>query len=338
MIIKEVKLKKSFFFEDEIIVITNKDRISFKAEWSKDLVEKLDKSLKDFRIDSVNDFEKLNNALKFLDQEKYIVFEKALVNGIKSAWRFFNPAARQVPRPIHVVFRKNSGIREFVVFSLNTKSFGVALDTNKHIIDYLAKKIKNLEYLREEEILMFVKEAIDKEHEVVDFELRIGVVFDNYKDGEYFYGKKNLSEEEQYKFVSKLIDKYNVVYIENPFSENNLELYKKLSDSYKKKCLICMNSKINEYSKGINKKAFNTVVAKPINIPNFKTDIDFYKEHRINVIVDGDSSIIDAAVGLGVPLVKLYDNKKGLDAVKKLNSVAQEIIRSRIATETKLEV
>ncbi len=338
MIIKEVKLKKSFFFDDEVVILTDTVKISFIAEWDRSLVDKINNSLKNFKLESVNDFEKLNNALKFLDQNKYLIFEKNLINGIKSSWRFFDPAARQVPRPINVVYRKNLGIKEFVVFSLNTKSFGVAIETNRRVTDYLTKKIKDVEHLREEEILMLIKEAIDKEHSLVDFELRIGVVFDNHKDGKYFYREKEFNEDEQYKFVSKLIDKYNVVYVENPFSESNLELYKKLSEAYRKKCLICMNSKINEYSSGINKKAFNTVVAKFTNVSSFKADVDFYKDHRINVVVDADFSIMDVAVCLGVPLVKLYDYKKSFDTVKKLNNISEEIVRSRVVSETSLKI
>ena len=124
MIIKEIKLNKKFFFIDEILILTDTDKISLKAEWDQDLVNKINSIVKDFKIESANDFSRLSRALeKVLDHDKYAILENSIFNNIKYGWRFFDPALRQVPRPMNVVLKKNRGIKEFVVFSLNTKDF-----------------------------------------------------------------------------------------------------------------------------------------------------------------------------------------------------------------------
>ncbi len=329
MIIQNVKLNKRLFFSDRVVITTDKNKISFEAEWDDSFVNEIDKKLKNFKIESGNDFITLREKLKELNEEKYFLIENAIFKSIKNPWRFFNSAAFQVPRPVSVVYKKDTGIREYMVFSLNAKNFLVALDANRHVADRLKKKLENSENPDEKDILIAVKEAADEEHGLIDFELRLGVVFDNYKNGKYIYSGKSLSPEEQLDFVSNLVEKYNLVYAENPFFEGDLKMYKKLTDRFRKKGIICMNSKINDYTKGADKKAFNGAVLKFENLASMKMDADNLREEKINIIVDGAEDAMDAAVGLGIPLVKITDNKKGNDAADRLNRISEEILKFR---------
>ncbi len=314
------------FFKEEVVIVTNDGKISLKETWDQYLVKKINEKLKGFKIESGNDFTRLKEALTDFGNDKYSAIEMALVNHIKNFWRFFNPGAVQVPRPMSIVFRKDIGIKEFVVFSLNAKNFEGALNANRSISDYLAKKIKDQEEMKEENILMLIKEAIDREHELADFELRIGVVFNNYSNGKYNYTKGSLDNNKQFDFVSKLIEKYDVCYVENPFREDDLDSYKKLLDKYSKKCLVCINSKINEYTESVKKKAVNIVFAKFEDVPSFKAELDFFKDNKIHTVVEGVRDIMDIVVGLGIPLVKLTDDDKGNFAAKRLVEIADEII------------
>ena len=199
MIINEVKLSRGFFFlKEDVVILTSNGKISLNENWDENFINKLNKKLKGFKIESSDDFTKLKNTLKDIGENKYSIIEKALMKSIDKFWRFFNPAAAQVPRPMSIVLKKNNGIKEFVVFSLNTKSFDGALNANRAVADYLAKKIKDPEQLKQEEILMTVKEAIDKEHDLVDFELRMGVVFNNYNKGKYEYAGGSIDVDKQY--------------------------------------------------------------------------------------------------------------------------------------------
>lgn len=314
MIINEIKLTSGLLFlKKEVVLLTDQGKISLDVVWDEKEVGKLNEKLKGFSIESADDFDKLK---EIFGDEKYKVVEKVLLKSIKKLWRFFDPAAVQIPRPVSVVYSKEKGIKEFVVFSLNAKSFDIALNSNLRITDYLDKKIKDDDNLREEDILMFIREAIDKEHEVVDFEIRVGVVFDKYND-------------KQFEFVSKLIDNYGIVYVENPFDEGDFKNYKKLTKKYGTKCLICMNSKINEYTKGVDKLAFNTLVAKFVDVSSFRTDISFFKDNKMNIVVEGDVDLMNVFIGLGIPLVKLRDDSLSRGASKKIVSIGKEIFEDK---------
>ncbi len=329
MIIQNIKLKKRLFFSDRVLIITDKKKIYFDAEWDENLVNEIDKRLKNFKFENGNDFINLRRKLKDLNDERYSLLEDALFRSVKFSWSFFNPNAVQVPRPLSVVYRKDKGIKEFMAFSLNAKNFLVALDANRHVADRVKKKIHNTDLEDEKEVLLAVKEAIDEEHSLVDFEIRMGVAFDNYKKGKYIYSEKSISTKEQIEFVSNLIENYNLVYVENPFFEGDIKSYKELSDKFRKRGLICMNSKINDYTKGINKKAFNCAVLKFENIFSFKRDADSFKDAGLNIVAEGLEEAMDPAVGLSLPLVRLTDNKKGNAAAERLNRISEEIIKLR---------
>jgi len=329
MIIKNVELNRRLFFSDRVLINTDKKRISFEAEWSENLVNEISRKISNFRIESGNDFVMLRRILGNIDEKKYFVIENAIFKSIENQWRFFNPSAFQVPRPLSVVYKKNKGISEYIVFSLNAKNFLVALDANRHVADKLRKKLENAENPDEKDVLITLKEAADEEHGLIDFELRFGVTFNNYRNGKYVYNGKSLSSEEQFDFVCSLIEKYNLVYIENPFFEGDIKLYKKLTDRFRKKGIICMNSKINDYTKGLNKRAFNGAVLKFENLANMKNDAENFTDGKINIIVEGADDAMDAAVGLGIPLVKITDDKTGNAAADRLNRISEEILKFR---------
>ncbi len=325
MIIKEIKLHERLFFGDEIVVVTDKDKFSFKAEWDENFVKKLNEKLNGFRLQSSKDFNSLREKLKNLDEGKYLILESAIARNIKNLWHYFNPSPNKVPRPMSIVLRKSKGIREFVVFSLNAKTFLGALEANRHVADRLKKQIKNLDNMKEEDILMALKEAVDKEHEIIDFELRIGVVFNNYEKGRYVYRDKTLTEKEQCDFVSRLIKGYGVVYVENPFSEDGLETYKHLAGLHRKSCLICMNPGAG-YETKIDKKYLNTAFVRFRTLAAFNSDVDYLKGKNFNIITDGRLDTMDAAFGLGIPLVKLQDDSLGDEAARRLANISEEII------------
>ena len=325
MIINSVKLNKKLLFSDEVQIFTDTDKILIKEEWNENLVNELNKKLQNFKIKNADDFVELKKKLRELKEENYSALENAIFSNIKSPWKFFNSEAKQVPRPMAVVCTKNKGIKEFLIFSLNARNFVIALEANRHVADNVAKMLSKTKNSSEEDILITIKEAIDKEHELVDFEIRIGAVFDNYENGKYVYENKNLTEEEQYKYVSKLIDKYSLVYAENPFHTENLKSYEKLAENYRKKCMICIN---NENIKA-EKKYFNTAIIKSKDIATLKASADYLKEKKFNIVYSGNSGFVDAVVGLNIQLIKISDDKEGNEAVRRLNMIAQEILSNQ---------
>lgn len=329
MIIKEVKLEQRLFFSDKVVVLTDRGKIFFPAEgWEEKEIKNLNSLLNDFRIENVDDLAAMRRKLKSLSNEKYLIIEGALLNQFESVWKFINQSAVQVPRPMSIVF-SNSAM-EFVVLSLNAKNFSVALNSNRHIIDKVSKRTEKLSNVVEKDILIAIKEAVDEEHALVDFEIRLGVVFNNCKNNKYIYGDRALNKEEQFDFVSKLISKYDLVYVENPFSEEDFEMYKKLADKFRKKSLICINSSDETYSRSAEKKAFNCAVARFSSVAGLSSNVNFFREKKLNIVAEGREDAVEAAVGLGIPIVKLTDDKTGNSAANKLNRISEQILASRL--------
>ena len=145
MIIKEIKSSRNFlFFSRKIQIVTDKDKIIINREWDQEVIESLNESLKNFKLESAEDFLKLREKLKHLNEEKYKDVETGIISGIKMFWKFFNPGAVQVPRPIVTVLSKEKGIREFVVFSLNSNNFDDVVNAGLKIRDYAALNEKLL--------------------------------------------------------------------------------------------------------------------------------------------------------------------------------------------------
>ena len=72
MIIKEVKLSSGFLFmKENFMIITNEGKINLDEKFDSKLVQELNIKLKDFEINSAEDFTKLKDKLKDLDNEKY---------------------------------------------------------------------------------------------------------------------------------------------------------------------------------------------------------------------------------------------------------------------------
>ncbi len=325
MLIKEIKQEKNFLFlKSGVVVLTDGSKISLKVDWDSDTLNKLNSSLKDFKIECPDDFTKLKNELKWLDASKYSALELSLFNSLPNFLKFFNSNLKEVPRPMSVILKRDIGIKQFLIFSLNSNNFEAALIANRHVSDFIAKKIQDTANLKEEDVLMLIKEAIDEEHSLIDFELRVGVIFNNFSSGTYRYLNKELDPNEQFEFVSKLIEKYGVCYVENAFTESDLLSYKKLSDKYRSKCLISLNSSINEYNLGINKRAFNTLIIKFVDLSTFTSEVSFFKENNLNIIFE-DNVGIEVAAALGVPLVKLEDNEEGNRVSKKLLKIVEKL-------------
>jgi enolase len=292
--------------------LCDEKRVLLDVEWDLSVIDKLNSHLKKFKIESFEDFSRLKDKLNWMNDNDYKILESTLFNSLFKPWRYFSPDIKQVPRPMSLVFSHDKKIKEFFVFSLNAGSFDGALEANMHVIDYVKKSIKD--DIKDENILMLIKEAIDEEHSIIDFELRIGIVFNNSLN----------TNERQFEDVSKLIDNYDLCYIENPFGETNFNDYKKLNDKYKSKCLISINS-ISNGDKLIDKKMVNSSVVKFKNIKNFISEVNNLKDNKINVVAEAEPLFVDAFIGLGVPLIKLSDDKIGNQISKRIITIIDEV-------------
>ncbi len=332
----------------------------------------LDQALKNFKIDNFSDFEKLEEEIKKFDNTEdleiigsntLIALEYAILKAISknNVWKFLNPDIKQVPRPLTNLITSND-FKEFLSISLNSRNFIKAADINSAISSVLKRELKNLDKdftgnqingawfsnLSIQQILDLVKDVTGEASKQIPFTINMGInvnasnLFD-YNKNKYEYknfsvGEKerSLSREEQIKFISYLIEKYNLNYIEDPLHEEDFEGYSTLKKNYGHRCLIASsNLNLTNFKKSDEENCINAVVIKPNKIGSLiktKNLIDSAKENKINTIISErsgeteDTTISHLAVAFEIPIIKLSIlGKERLIKIKEINDIEKQI-------------
>jgi len=272
MIIKEIKLGKGLLFKkEELIIISDSGKSGLKIKLDNLTFESLKKTLEGKELNNIQDLQKISEQIIKIDPnlEKQILL--GIINSSDTGWKLINTNIKNIPRPMSLIYKKDKGIKEFYLTSLNASNFDGVIAASRDVATLLEKKLSNLnKTLNDDELLGLIKEFVDKIFEDIEFELRICVNFSNYSNNKYIYNDKELDEKDQIDYVKNLIKIHDLFYIENPFYEGNLDSYKKLSENFRDKSLICLNSKINEYTEGVDKNCFNAVVLNYNNFTQFR--------------------------------------------------------------------
>ncbi len=326
MIIKGIERNKFIFWKDRFRLSSDEKSASISLE--RNTADKIKGKLKDFKVESVESFKKLKLDLADISDKEYSIIEAGILKCIDKPWKLFDKEAKQVPRPLSVVINKKEGIKEFLVLSPNSENFEAAVNANKMIEQEINKKTKT-EYKNEEEALMSVKEAADEVFKEIDFEIRIGVAFNNYNNGKYLYKDKELTREEQIEYVRKLIETYNLIYVENPFFEDDIESYTMLCNEVRSKCFVCLNSKINEYTRHSGERAINAAVLKFSNITQFFSDAEQLKNNGLIIVADTKSEAPDIIISSAIPIVKLYNIPEYSGVIERLKEINSEILEEK---------
>ncbi len=227
---------------------------------------------------------------------------------------------------------KNQGKPDFqeFLFIPESSDFFECVKLNK-IAYSLAKKILKAKKrndegawkssLNDEEIIKIMKkiqEAIRKKYKK---EIKIGLdiaASGFYKSPDYLYKRlnKKLNKSEQLKFISHLINKYSLFYIEDPLNEKDFLGFEKLRTKVGG-CLIVGDdltvTNPKRLEKAIRMKAINAVILKPNQIGSlvkFKKAIEIAKKYNIKTIISHrsgetkDNTIADLAVGFQCDFIK----------------------------------
>lgn len=230
--------------------------------------EEFDEKLKD--IDGTDDFSEIGAA------------------AIASSFAFKNSEGfsheEKFPLPLSNVIGGgehggNTSIQEFLVLPVNAETFPEALETNVKIYQELkerySRKIKGMNdegalitSMDDEETLKALKKVADK------YGARIGLdiaASEFYEDGEYDLNsmRRKHSPEEHLEFVQKLIDAFDLIYVEDPFDEEDFRMHAELT-SDNPDVLICgddlFTTDKERLQEGIDNGACNSLIVKPNQI------------------------------------------------------------------------
>jgi enolase (EC 4.2.1.11) len=171
----------------------------------------------------------------------------------------------------------------------------------------------------------------------VGFEIGIGVdmAASSLWNGEkYVYTNEGVSRspKEQLEFVKGLIDRYGLVYVEDPFNEEDFRSFAELTDSVGDKCLIVGDDLFvtnpSRLSVGIKEGAGNGIIIKPDQIGTLSRAWDTVRLAISNGYVpvvshrSGDTeydTLAHIAVGFGAPIIK--SGVLGGERIAKLNEL-----------------
>lgn len=257
---------------------------------------KLDK-YKGLEISSIDDFFKIKNEF----------VESLVFSSLKEPWRFLNSETKTLPRPLNIVYSKSNGIKEFLVMSFDSKNVIKAWLANKEVAKRLKKKIN--ETFNDEEILVVLQDVIEKVSKEFEFSLRIGInvcASRLYKNEEYVYPDRTLDPEEQYEYITSLIDRFNLCYIEEPFLKNDKKSYNRLVEAAKHLAFICPG---------------NGILFESLAISDLNKKIDSTK-----ILVYKKPLSVHLAVGFGINILKVNLNQE--DCLNELDSVINQMKKS----------
>ena len=339
----------------------------------------LAKELENYSLKNFDDFYDLENEiikkydptsrLEKIGGNTVIALEFALLHALAKGriWYFINPNAKSLPRPLgncigggkHVNKENAPEFQEFLLISLDARSFDRAANANATIHKMLKKKLKKFltkpkltdegawcPELKTEEILDILQETIKeyKEKSKVDFDVRIGIdVAANsfFKNGKYFYKDKTLSRNEHISYLIDLAKKYKLTYLEDPVEENDFSGYAKIKKELVqgRTCLICGDdltaTNPELIKKAVQMKAINSVIIKP-NQVGFLTKtieaIEVAKKFGLNAVISHrsgetlDATISQLAVAYSLPIIKCGIFGKEREAkIKELLRIGKEI-------------
>lgn len=220
----------------------------------------------------------------------------------------------------------NTAIQEFLVLPVTAESFREAIEINTSIYqelkDRYGRKIKGMNdegalitSMDDEQTLKALKKVADK------YEARIGLdvaASEIYEDGEYKLSSMNesLTPEQHLKFIQKLIDEFDLVYVEDPFHEDDFHYHAKLT-SKNPEVLVCGDdlfvTQEERLQEGIENRACNSLIVKPNQVgtvSDAKETVELAKENDYTPVVSHrsgetcDHTISDLAVEWECPVIK----------------------------------
>lgn len=245
-------------------------------------------------------------------------------------YEFLNPKAISFPFPIGNVIGGGvhggyTSIQEFLVIPLNAKTIQEAIETNLKIWKEVGNELKRKNAYKgknDENAWTSTLDDLDTLDLLFEtakkYKAKLGIDFaanQFYKKKKYVYPElnKKFSGEEQLDFIKNLIKTYDMIYVEDPFHENDFENFRELRRTG---CLVIGDDLYATQSKrlkiGIKKKAGNGILIKPDQAGTVSRALDAVRIAKNNFVIiishrsgeTQDSFISDLAVGTKSPFIK----------------------------------
>jgi enolase len=277
--------------------------------------EEFDEELR--RIDGSDDFSRLGAA------------------AIASSFAFKNASGfsheKEFPLPLSNVIGGgehggNTSIQEFLVLPVNAETFPEALKTNTKIYQELkerySRRIKGMNdegalitSMDDEETLEALKKVADKHEARIGLDIAASEFFENGKYRMDSLGAVN-SAEQQLEFIQGLIDEFDLVYVEDPFDQEDFRHHARLAGK-NPDVMICgddlFTTNVERLQEGIDNGSCNSLIVKPNQIgtvSDARETVELAQENDYTPVISHrsgetcDSTISDLALEWNCPVIK----------------------------------
>lgn len=244
-------------------------------------------------------------------------------------------------------------IQEILVFPLNAPSAHVALRVNAEVHRRLPKRIAKLDptfsggktdegawvaKLSAEQALGIVREVCDEVGDELGCKVGLGIdvaassLWDE-SSKVYRYAGEGVDRtpDEQLAFIEGLVKDFRLLYVEDPFHEEDYDSFAKLTKLVKP-CLVCgddlFTTNVERLRRGVELKAANAIIIKPNQVGTltdaFNT-VSLAKSNGFTIVVSHrsgeteDEALAHIAVGFSAPLIKT--GVVGGERIAKLNEL-----------------
>jgi enolase len=113
----------------------------------------------------------------------------------------------------------------------------------------------------------------------VEVDMGLDIAASQMWDGNaYKYRKSVRSTEDQIAYIAELVDKYNLVYVEDPLHEDDFDAFSELNSQIGDRCLVCGDdifvTQVDRIQQGIDTDAANCVLIKPNQVGTLTDTFD----------------------------------------------------------------
>jgi enolase len=136
--------------------------------------------------------------------------------------------------------------------------------------------------VRDEEAFELVNEAVSAVSDDLDLSIRIGLDIAASQlwndDGTYHYRDRTRTPDEQIAYVCDLVDRYDLIYVEDPLHEEDFSGFADLTAQVGDRCLVCGDdlfvTRSSRIVEGIEQGSANCVLIKPNQVGTLSDTFD----------------------------------------------------------------
>jgi len=309
-------------------------------------------------VDGTSNFSKIGGAVA-IATSMATAKAAAIAMGIPLYKHLGGSLIRDLPYPLGNIIgggkhSRNLGpdIQEFLVIPIGARDIYTALKANveihREVFRGLVKADPGFTGGRNDEgawsaristeaALSILREAANRVSAKMGIEVGIGidVAASTLWDGKaYVYVNEGVSRNprEQYNYIKGLVEKYSLIYVEDPFHEEEWNLFAELTDELGHECLVVgddlFTTSVDRLRIGVKEGAGNSVIIKPDQVGTLSRAFEaarFAANNGYTLVVSHRSGeteyelLAHVAVALGAPVIKA--GVVGGERVAKLNEL-----------------